>query len=124
MGDEYGAPPRYHSPSVRDNELDDSGDKAAEALTSSLSTVSGILLRPNRLGPNGDVESGSVQELPPTGAWVSNWTSQFKSPLGEFLTSLYLLVVDTDVPQMLCSRAPIELIILMPPFFASTRKLS
>jgi len=122
--DEYGAPPRYQSPSVQNYELDNNGEKTAGILTSPPSAVGCILLRPNRLGPNGDVESGNIQELPTTRGWVSNWTSQFKSPLGEFLTSLHLLVVSTDVPQMLCNHAVTDLIISMSSFFASSQKLS
>lgn len=48
---------------------------------SSTSVVSGAPLRPNRLGPNGDVELGNVQDLPTGGEWVSSWTSRFRSPL-------------------------------------------
>jgi len=106
--DEYGAPPRYQLPSVPNLEPENSGKKSVEVLTSSPSAISGILLRPNRLGPNGDVESGTVQEFPTNRGWVSNWTSQFKSPLGEFSTSLHLLV-SADVSQMLCNHALADL---------------
>ena len=77
------------------------------------STISGTLLRPNRLGSNGDIELGSVQDLPLTGGWVNNWTSQFNSPLGEFLTPSNLLAARTDVPQMLCSHVLNVLILLI-----------
>ena len=114
--DEYGAPPRYQLPSVPNFEPKKSGEKIAEVLTSSPSAVSGILLRPNRLGPNGDVESGMVQEFPTIRGWASNWASQFKSPLGEFLTSLHLLA-SADVSQMLCNHAlNTNLTVVMPSF--------
>ena len=124
MENEYGAPPRYQLPSVPNLESKNSGEKIAEVLTSSPSALSGMLLRPNRLGPNGDVESGIAQEFTMTRAWASNWASQFKSPLGEFSTSLHLLT-GAEVSQMLCNHAVnANLTVVMPSFFTSSRELS
>jgi hypothetical protein len=115
--DEYGAPPGYQLPGVQNCELDNSGGKTARVLTSSPS----VLLQPNRVGSDGDIESRDAQELPTTGGWVNNWTTQFKSPLGEFLTPLYLLVVSTDVPQMLCNHTITDLVVAMSLFSVSVR---
>lgn len=112
--DEYGTPPGCQSPSILNHEPDNSGEKTVGVPPSSPPTVCGTTLRPNRIGPNGDIELGSAKDPPATGGWVSNWASQFKSPLGEFSTPLHLLVVRADAPQMLCNRALSDLILLMP----------
>jgi len=76
----YGPPPRYQARTVRIIEPDRGGDGIVEVF-SPLPSASVSMLRPNRLGPNGDVEFGGVQDPPAAGTWVSNWTSQFRSPL-------------------------------------------
>jgi hypothetical protein len=89
--DGYGTPPRYRSPEVRNIEPDRRGYRTAEVVASLPSTISGTPLRPNRLGPGGDIELGSVPSDPVTGAWVSEWASQFRSPLGGFIPLFYPL---------------------------------
>lgn len=84
---ENGEPPGYQSPGARDSDTDHSGDTAVNSLTPlRLSPVSGML-RPNRLGPDGDVELGGVHNPPTARTWVSNWLSQPRSPLGELVPS-------------------------------------
>jgi hypothetical protein len=81
--EEDGEPPGYRSPGAQDSETDHSGDTAVNSLTPlRLSPVSGTL-RPNRLGPDGDIELGGVHNPPMARTWVSNWLSQPRSPLGK-----------------------------------------
>ena len=61
------------------------------------------MLHPNRLGPNGNVELGGMHEPPAAGTWVKNWTSQFKSPVGEFVPPIHLFFAYADFPQMSCN---------------------
>jgi len=79
--DGCGAPPKYQSPSVQNLRRDRSGDRVTGALAPLPSAVNYTPLRPNRLGPNEEIELGNVQDLPTSGGWIGNWTSQFKSPL-------------------------------------------
>jgi len=56
-------------------------DGTPEVFTPLPSVVSGAVLRPNRLCPDGNVEFGGMQDPPATETWVRNWASQFRSPL-------------------------------------------
>ncbi|KAF9783978.1 hypothetical protein BJ322DRAFT_1067878 [Thelephora terrestris] len=95
----YGPPPRYQAPGIQIIEPDNSGNRTVEVFTP-LPSASAAMLRPNRLGANGDVEFGGMQDPPATETWVSNWTSQFRSPLGGFISPLYLLVTCANILQM------------------------
>ena len=94
----------------------------ATSLPSSASATSSTPLRPNRLGPSGDVELGCVEDFRGTGVWVNDWTSRYKSPLGECLI-LHLSVGRADDPQMLCNGALTDLWILISSFLAFVEDL-
>lgn len=111
----HGPPPRYQARTVRIIEPDRGGDGIVEVFTP-LPSASVAMLRPNRLGPNGDVEFGAVQDLPPAETWVSNWTSQFRSPLGGFISSFHFLVICANALQMSCNDLYADLFILAPCF--------
>ena len=89
----------YQAPSIRNLGSDYGGNESVEFITPLPSAVNGTPLRPNRLGPNGDIELGAVQDRLRTGEWVNNWTLQFASPLGEFLASFHLPPGRADVPH-------------------------
>jgi len=117
----YGAPPKGLSPHVR-RVGDHSGDSTLKVITtlpSSTSATSSTPLRPNRLGPNGDIELGGVEGLPGTGVWINDWTSWYKSPLGKSLILFYLPVGCADDPQMLCNGVITDSPTLLSSFFAS-----
>ena len=86
-----------------DRGLDDHGRDAALKVNTSLpsgaSATSSTPLRPNRLGPVGDVELGGGQDLQGNGAWVNDWTSRYRSPLGKSLIIPYLPASRADDPQ-------------------------
>lgn len=76
--DGYAPPPRYQVPNVRNTEPDHGIDRIMEVVTP-LPSASCAMLRPNRLGSNGDVEFGRVQDPPATGVRVNGWIlSQFR----------------------------------------------
>lgn len=108
---------------VRNRESDNE-EITVESFTPSTSATSNAPLRPNRLGPNGHIELGRVQDPSMAGGWVSNWTSQFKSPLGESLgnhvwSSFVLTVLRCYATMWLLTY----LFILMSLLFASARGL-
>ena len=111
----HGASPKKLSPRVR--RVEDHSEDPALRVTTTLpfraSTTSSTPLRPNRLGPNGDVELGGVEGLPGSGAWVNDWTSLYKSPLGKPLALFHLSVGRADDPQMLCNGVLTDLPILL-----------
>lgn len=111
----YGALPSYQASKVRNVEPDRCGDgTAVEIFTPLPSAVNGMVLRPNRLGQDGNVELGGMQDPPATGTWVKKWTSQFRSPLGEFIQPLDSVVPPTDVSQMSCNGFLPNAIVLLP----------
>ena len=116
VDDGYGPLPTYQASGVRNIEPDKGGDGPVEVSTPLPSVVGGMILRPNRLGPDGNVELGGMQDPLPTGTWAKNWTSQFRSPLGEFIQPLRLFIAHADVPQMLCSDSFTDTFILLSPF--------
>lgn len=63
----YGPPPRYQAPNVQNTEPDHSIDMIMGIATPPPS-ANCVMLRPNRLGPNGDVEFGRVPGPPRTRA--------------------------------------------------------
>ena len=83
MEDGYSTRQRSQSLGVRNHRSDNDEETTVEGLTPSASAISNMPLRPNRLDPNEDIELGRMQDPSMAGGWVSNWTSQFKSPLGE-----------------------------------------
>ena len=72
--DGYGPSP---APNIRNTESDHSIDRIMEVVTP-LPSAGCAMLRPNRLGPNGDVEFGRVRDPPATGAQANGWISQFR----------------------------------------------
>lgn len=69
--DECGPPPRYQAPAVRIVVPDRNGDRIVELSTPLASAVTQTTLRPNRLGPNGDIELGGLQENYAAGEWIT-----------------------------------------------------
>ena len=103
--DRHGASPKDQTHRVRKIE-DNSGDatlRVDTSLPSVASVTSSAPLRPNRLGPNGDIELGGAVNPPGTGEWVNNWTSRYRSPLGKPLMLFHRPTGRTDYPQMLCN---------------------
>lgn len=75
-----------------------------EVSTTLPSAVRGVILRPNRLCLDGNVELGGMQGPSGAGAWVKNWTSQFRSPLGKFISLPHFFVTRVDVPPDIMQR--------------------